>query len=67
MWNIKEALIAYTYSYPARVTRTVTPPTTNTKSLAKKFSEILLFEYFENLGIGFDVFFNADSESPRMT
>ena len=40
---------------------------TNTKSLAKEFSEILIFEYFGYLRIGFDVFFDADSESPRMT
>ena len=40
---------------------------TNTKSLAKEFSEILIFEYFGYLKIGFDVFFDADSESPRMT
>ena len=40
---------------------------TNTKSLAKEFSKILIFEYFENLATGFDVFFDADSESPRMT
>ena len=30
---------------------------TNTKSLAKEFSEILIFEYFENFRIGFDVGF----------
>ena len=40
---------------------------TNTKSLAKEFSKILIFEYFGYLKIGFDVFFDADSESPRMT
>ena len=40
---------------------------TNTKSLAKKFSKILIFEYFRYSKIGFDVFFDADSESPRMT
>ena len=40
---------------------------TNTKSLAKEFSEILIFEYFGYLRIGFYVFFDADSESPRMT
>ena len=40
---------------------------TNTKSLAKEFSKILIFEYFGYLSSGFDVFFNADSESPRMT
>ena len=40
---------------------------TNTKSLAKEFSKILIFEYFGYLTIGFDVFFDADSESPRMT
>ena len=40
---------------------------TNTKSLAKEFSKILIFEYFRYFRIGFDVFFDADSESPRMT
>ena len=40
---------------------------TNTKSLAKEFSKILIFEYFQYLQVGFDVFFDADSESPRMT
>ena len=40
---------------------------TNTKSLAKEFSEILIFEYFGYLKFGFNVFFDADSESPRMT
>ena len=40
---------------------------TNTKSLAKEFSKILLFDYFEYMKISFDVFFDADSESPRMT
>ena len=40
---------------------------TNTKSLAKKFSKILAFEYFGYENAGFDVFFDADSESPRMT
>ena len=40
---------------------------TNAKSLAKEFSKILIFEYFRYLKIGFDVFFDADSESPRMT
>ena len=40
---------------------------TNTKSLAKEFSKILTFEYLGYLKIGFDVFFDADSESPRMT
>ena len=40
---------------------------TNTKSLAKEFSKILIFEYFGCLKIGIDVFFDADSESPRMT
>ena len=30
---------------------------TNTKSLAKEFSEILMFEYFETLRLGFDVGF----------
>ena len=40
---------------------------TNTKSLAKEFSEILIFEYFGYSKIGYDVFFYADSESPRMT
>ena len=40
---------------------------TNTKSLAKEFSKILIFEYFGYLKMGFDVFFDADSESPRMT
>ena len=40
---------------------------TNTKSLAKEFFKILIFEYFGRLKIGFDVFFDADSESPRMT
>ena len=42
---------------------------TNTKSLAKEFSKILTFEYFGYVTvlIGFDVFFDADSESPRMT
>ena len=40
---------------------------TNTKSLAKEFSKILIFENFGYLKIGFDVFFDADSESPRMT
>ena len=39
---------------------------TNTKSLAKEFSEILIFEYFEYSKIDLDVFFDADSESPRM-
>ena len=41
--------------------------TTNTKSLAKEFSEILIFEYFGLSRMGSDVFFDADSESPRMT
>ena len=41
--------------------------TTNTKSLAKEFSEILNFEYFGHLKIGIDVFLDADSESLRMT
>ena len=41
--------------------------TTNTKSLAKEFSKILIFEYFGYLRIGNDVFFDADFESPRMT
>ena len=40
---------------------------TNTKSLAKEFSKILILEYFGYLKIDFDVFFDADSESPRMT
>ena len=40
---------------------------TNTKSLAKEFSKILIIEYFDYVKIGFDVFFDADSESPRMT
>ena len=42
---------------------------TNTNSLAKEFSKILIiiFEYFGYLQIGSDVFFNADSESPFMT
>ena len=42
---------------------------TNTKSLAKEFSKILIFEYFEDLMIliGLDVFFDADSELPRIT
>ena len=40
---------------------------TTTKSLAKEFSKILIFEYFGYLRIGIDVFFDADSESPRMT
>ena len=39
----------------------------HTKSLAKEFSEILTFEYFGYLKIGFDVFFNINSESPYMT
>ena len=36
---------------------------TNTKSLAKEFSKILIFQYFGYSKIGFDVFFDADSES----
>ena len=40
---------------------------TNIKSLAKEFSEILTFEYFGYLKMGYDVFFDVDSESPRMT
>ena len=40
---------------------------TNTKSLAKEFSKILIFEYFGHLKIGLDVFFDADFESSRMT
>ena len=40
---------------------------TNTKSLAKESSKILIFEYFRHLTMGLDVFFDADSESPRMT
>ena len=40
---------------------------TNTKSLAKEFSKILILEYFGYLKIGVAVFFDADSESPRMT
>ena len=40
---------------------------TNTKSLAKEFSKILIFEYFGYLKTSFDVFFDADSESPHMT
>ena len=39
----------------------------NTKSLAKEFSEILIFEYFGCLKMVFDVFFDADSESTHMT
>ena len=44
-------------------------PSTNTKSLAKEFPRILIFEYFGYLEIGSDVFFDvdSDSESPRMT
>ena len=38
-----------------------------TKSLAKEFSEILIFEYFWCLKMGIDVFFDAYSESPHMT
>ena len=43
--------------------------TTNTKSLTKEFSKILIFDYFGYLTLrtGLDVFFNADSESPCMT
>ena len=41
--------------------------TTNTTSLDKEFSKILIFVYFGHLKTGFDVFFDADSESPRMT
>ena len=42
---------------------------TNTKSLAKEFSKILIFGYFGYLKMGFDVFLTliCDSESPRMT
>ena len=40
---------------------------TNTKSLAKEFTKILIFEYFRYLKIVVDVFFDADSKSPRMT
>ena len=40
---------------------------TNTKSLAKEFSEILIFEYFAYLKMSSYVFFDADSESTRMT
>ena len=40
---------------------------TNTKSLAKEFSKILIFEYFGYLRIGLDVFLDADFESPHMT
>ena len=40
---------------------------TNTKSLAKEFSEVLIFEYFGYVKAGSDVFFDANSESPRMT
>ena len=40
---------------------------TNTNSLAKEFLKILIFEYFGYLKVGFEVFFDADSESPRMT
>ena len=45
------------------------PATTaaSTNSLASKFSKILIFEYFQYLKIGIDVFFDADSESPPMT
>ena len=39
----------------------------NIKSLAKEFLEILTFEYFECQKTDFDVFFDADSESPRTT
>ena len=39
----------------------------NTKSLVKEFSKIFIFEYFGYLKICFHVFFDADSESPRMT
>ena len=46
--------------------RTITE-CTNTKSLAKEFSKILTFEYFGYLKLGFNVFFDADSESPLMT
>ena len=35
---------------------------TNTKSLAKEFLKIFIFDYFGYLKIGFDVFFDADSE-----
>ena len=38
-----------------------------TKSLAYIFPKILIFEYFRYLKMGFDVFFDADSESPHMT
>ena len=41
--------------------------TRQTKSLAKEFSKILIFEYFGYLKTDFDVFFDADSESPRVT
>ena len=40
---------------------------TNTKSLAKEFSKILILEYFGFLKTGGNVFFDAYSESPRMT
>ena len=40
---------------------------TNTKSLAKEFSEILIFEYFGYFKIGFDVFLTLIPNHPRMT
>ena len=39
----------------------------NTKSLAKEFSEILIFEYFGYFKIGFDVFLTLIPNHPRMT
>ena len=36
---------------------------TNNKSLAKEFSKILIFQYFGYVMKGFEVFFDADSES----
>ena len=37
---------------------------TNTKSLAKEFSKILIFEYLGYLKMGFDVFFDAVPNHP---
>ena len=55
--NLTRALLILQYMHTS----------TNTKSLAKEFSKILIDEYFVHLKTGFNVFFDADSESPRMT
>ena len=38
----------------------------HTRALTKVFLEILIFEYFGYLRLGFDEFFGTDSESSRV-